>query len=89
LVLPEAGIFGNSHVFVVEKNNLQIAVKIERFAGDKEFVCGGLGCCFLVCKLRPFRLRYRLVPVSSPSTSSAPTHRSLISMRSTPGVPRE
>ena len=25
LVLPEAGITGNSHVFVVEKNNLQIA----------------------------------------------------------------
>jgi hypothetical protein len=25
LVLPEVGITGNSHVFVVEKNNLQIA----------------------------------------------------------------
>jgi pimeloyl-ACP methyl ester carboxylesterase len=25
LVLPEVGIFGNSHVFVVEKNNIQIA----------------------------------------------------------------
>jgi hypothetical protein len=25
LVLPEVGIKGNSHVFVVEKNNLQIA----------------------------------------------------------------